>query len=228
MPAWVIPALGALAGIAGGWLSGKGQSDTNKTNREIAREQMAFQERMSNTAAQRSADDYRKAGLNPALAYDRSASSPSGAAATVGNVAEAAMSSAKSTSAMVQAMKIAQDQSKADLGVKRSQENLNTAAASKAVADTTLSNMSARNQADQGALLRQQLEQAGIRMGFEKAIQPYHLQMAMSEAQLKRLLIPGAQNSAAFEELMGRAGKGFTTARTAAEIIKMLRGGRRD
>ena len=79
--------LGAGASILGGFLSSKGQKAANAQNVQLARDQMAFQERMSNTAYTRAAKDLENAGLNRILALGSPASTPSGAMATMQNPA---------------------------------------------------------------------------------------------------------------------------------------------
>jgi len=86
--------LGALGNVLGGWFGAKGQESANAANLQIAREQMAFQERMSGTAYQRAAKDLKAAGLNRVLALGNSASTPPGASATMQNTGAAKQAAA--------------------------------------------------------------------------------------------------------------------------------------
>lgn len=81
----------SIAAIAGGLQLGGnllGASYSAKASQKIAREQMAFQERMSSTAHQREVADLRKAGLNPILSAGSGASSPAGAMGTIPDLSD--------------------------------------------------------------------------------------------------------------------------------------------
>lgn len=98
--------LGEIVDVAQGLMSFGGQMLTNKANAKLAREQMQFQERMSNTSAQRAVADYKAAGLNPALAYDRGASSPGGASTTLGDPVSAGLNSARASAVQRQQLQL--------------------------------------------------------------------------------------------------------------------------
>lgn len=86
---------GAGASMFSGAASLIGGMMANSQNAAMAREQMAFQERMRDTAYQAAVKDLQKAGLNPMLAYSQGgAATPSGSSYTSENVVGPAVSNA--------------------------------------------------------------------------------------------------------------------------------------
>ncbi len=71
--------IGGLANLGGSAIAAGSAQSVNRRGIKLAREQMAFQERMSSTAYQRSAKDLEAAGLNRILAFGKPSSTPPGA-----------------------------------------------------------------------------------------------------------------------------------------------------
>ena len=164
-----IAALGGLAGdLIGGLFGSSGQRSANRMNLKIAREQMAFQERMSSTAYQRATEDLEEAGLNRILALGSPASTPAGASAVMQNP-NAPLASGISRGAH-SAMQL-RTQRQQLYNLKAAEKELDeradahNAKATKDLMDANLSEVQQRNALETNKLIKAQVDEVMARVG---------------------------------------------------------------
>ena len=168
--------IGAVApSIIGGLFGRSGAKAANAANLQIAREQMAFQERMSSTAYQRAAKDLEAAGLNRILALGSPASSPGGASATMQNVNQQMADSLQNVAGTA-------------LAVRRQRQELKNmrAVEDKDISQRALNSQMYNNAQEQNRMIREQIKEVRARTAVHSA----QALKQGTEAQLYQMIGP--------------------------------------
>lgn len=185
--------MGFMDGLGGGLGGAIGSFITNDMNRSnadhamdrndaAAREQMAFQERMSSSAYQRATTDMKAAGINPMAAFQQGgASTPSGAAGSM-SPAKAENALGAGISSALDAMRL-----KNETKAQGSQQALNDAMATKALADTETAGASAKSIRVQTEATASQLAAIRARAKADEATAAYDYKASTYDAIANRV-----------------------------------------
>lgn len=187
MPGFLAPIGGWIAKNALGLLGAAGGFVSNRSARAAADRSMAFSERMSSTAAQRSVKDYAEAGLNPALAYDRPASSPGGSVAQVEDAVGKGISSGMQARAMKEQLELVKQQ------VRKTENEADVAAGQKVITEAQSAPWQTRGE---GSLQDEFVKSERARLQFQYKAQPHQLNQLKALSELSGAQVPGAQAEA--------------------------------
>lgn len=211
------------------------QHSANKTNIKLAREQMAFQERMSSTEVQRRVQDMLDAGINPMLAAQSGASSPGGASAQVDPITRNSASSALAIQQQRAALENMHAQTRLlkeqELSTKETRINNIPATTEQLIAQRQELDARVQKIAQEYKNLQQEYDLSAAKLRNQElsnrqleAMAPL-LQKAQEIANvLDQLKIPESQVTAEwFESFMGGGGRVTSSLREILQIINMLR-----